>query len=174
MLVDSLKVFHIDEVKWNGFVVPSYNIATYDCGAIVTNGKNGTGLLHSTYTMNPGENDSDRKDFTSHSIGNDENILIQFGQPYYVESLRLKLWKEENHVYSFYIQTSTDLNNWEMAVDMTNTKTVKSSSSPVYKFAKRLVVFIRIVGTYSSTSTIKGGEVGFTIICLIICTFRLN
>lgn len=148
--VQSLKAFHVEDVPYllNGFVVPKDNAATYDRGATVVTGENGKELLYDSNTMMP-TTEGDRTEYTSHKIGDNGMILLRFGQPYYIESIRLLLCEKNNRTYRFYVETSVDENNWEMAVDMRNTD-VNSSLKSVFSFNKRLVLWMKIVGTECS------------------------
>lgn len=133
--------------------MPKDNVATYSKGATVITGENGKELLFDSNTMLPAT-ESDRSEDTSHTIGENEKILIQLGQPYYIESVRLILCDKDNRTYRFYIETSVDAKHWEMAVDMRNTD-VNSSASSVFTFNKRLVLWIKIVGTECSITDEK-------------------
>lgn len=133
-------------------MAPKDNVATYDRGAKVTTGQNGKDLLFESTTMSPTE--GDRIEYTSHMIDEYGKILIRFGQPYHIESIRLLLGATDNRTYRFYVETSVDNENWEMAIDMRNTD-VGSSSSAVYTFNKRLVLWIKIVGTECSITEEK-------------------
>lgn len=130
------------------------NVATEDRGAIVISATNREGLL---YRSNSSAHD-EKYSYTSPNL--DGYILIRFGQPYYVGSVRLLLLDSENRTYRFYIQTSTDNINWTMAVDMRN-EDFNLSSETVFKFTQRLVLFVKIVGTECS---FKENEVRFTAI----------
>lgn len=165
--LNSLKAFHIEDVPYilHGFSVPRENVATHDRGAIVRSGVNGPGLLFDTYTMSA--TDCHRDDYTSHRIAKDEMILLRFGQPYHIESIRMLLYGADNRTYRFYVETSVDNEKWEMAVDMreTDSSSICDGVDPaerlakdvtdVFTFEKRLVVWIKIVGTKCSIENDK-------------------
>lgn len=96
-------------------------------------------------------------EYTSHPF-NDGEIVIQLGQPYYIESMRLLPWDPQNRTYRFYVQTSVDNINWTMAVDKRD-KDMKSSSEDVFKFSLRLILYVKIIGTECS---VKEDEVRIT------------
>lgn len=121
--------------------MPTANVATIDHGAIVLTGENSECLLDRTSMISSG--DSGRNEYTSHQFGDGE-IVIQLGQPYYIGSIRLLLWDPENRKYQFYVQTSVDNINWTMAVDMRNNDMLYA---PVLKFAHRVVLYVKIIGT---------------------------
>lgn len=107
--VASLKLmaFHIEHtpVMFNGYVVPLDNVATIFKGANII------------------------KNDQLQALPNRE-ILIQLGQPYYIDSLRILFWEvgKRNH---FYVETSLDMKTWSLAVDNRNGDIV---SSPVFQF----------------------------------------
>lgn len=75
-------------------------------------------------------------------------IVLQLNQPYYIGSLRMLLGCAGSHLnqYSFYIQTSLDNVNWQMAVDK---RDESLTGWQHFEFEERAVVFVRIVGTQS-------------------------
>lgn len=79
-------------------------------------------------------------------------IVIQLGQPYCIDSLRLLLWDCDMRTYSFYIETSINQKDWEMAVDKQEEQ-LRSWQS--FIFTPRPVVFIKIVGTHNTANEVK-------------------
>lgn len=79
-------------------------------------------------------------------------IVIQLGQPYYIGSMRLLLWDCDSRTYSFYIETSLNQKDWEMAVDK---REDQHRSWQQFTFEPRPVVFIKIVGTYNTANEVR-------------------
>ncbi|VEN50262.1 unnamed protein product, partial [Callosobruchus maculatus] len=73
------------------------------------------------------------------------------GQPYIISSLRLLLWDCDDRSYSYYIESSTNVWEWEMVVDKTRED---CKSWQVIRFPPRPVVFIRIVGTHNTANEV--------------------
>lgn len=149
----SVKAFQILEIPnlYKGFVWPTHNVATGDRGAIVLSGENSEGLLCSDSMISSAILESNG--FTSHRLGSGQ-IVIQFGQPYYVGSFRLLLWDPEIRSYRFYVQTSMDNECWTLAVDMREIDMTPSSQS-VFNFAPRLVLYVKIIGIECSVKEDK-------------------
>lgn len=90
-------------------------------------------------------------------------IIVQLSQPYNIGSLRLLLWEKDTRTYSFYIETSVNQKDWEMAIDKRNEQL---RSWQQFTFTPRPVVFFKIVGT--STSNASGVSLPvFDLLCLI-------
>ncbi|XP_055299673.1 BTB/POZ domain-containing protein 9 [Sitodiplosis mosellana] len=151
------KVFHVVALEAyytmkiptivNGLVLPTYNVATVDMSAMVIEGVSRTrnALLNGdvkNYDWDSG--------YTCHQLGSGV-IVIQLGQPYYIGSLRLLLWDCDMRTYSFYIETSVNQKEWEMAVDKQHEQL---RSWQQFTFEPRPVVFIKIVGTYNTANEI--------------------
>lgn len=132
----------------NGIISPTKNVATVEMSASVIKGVSRTrnNLLNGdtkTYDWDSG--------YTCHQLGSGE-ILIQLGQPYHIGSLRMLLWDCDDRTYSFYIQTSTNAQNWEMAVDK---QKEHLRSWQQFTFEPRPVVFFKIVGTYNTANEVR-------------------
>lgn len=153
------KVFHVVALEAmftenvpslvNGLIMPTYNVATVEMSATVSEGVSRTrnALLNGdvkNYDWDSG--------YTCHQLGSGD-ILIQLGQPYYIGSLRLLLWDCDDRTYCFYIETSTNQKDWEMAVDKRHEQ-LKSWQQ--FTFNPRAVVFIKIVGTYNTANEVSG------------------
>jgi BTB/POZ domain-containing protein 9 len=151
------KVFHVvaleacytenPEQVVGGIVAPSCNIATVERSAIVVDGVSRTrnALLNGdvkNYDWDSG--------YTCHQLGSGV-ILVQLGQPYYIDSMRLLLWDCDDRYYSFYIETSTNMKKWEMCVDK---RTERLRSWQHFSFEPRVVVYVKIVGTYNTANEI--------------------
>lgn len=119
----------------NGVTKPTKNVSKDEYGAIVVRGVGGNNMLNENFD-----------EFTCHENGS--NIVLQFNQPYYIESLRMLLGNHMNYAnkYSFYIETSTDKINWKMAIDKRNEYL---SSWQEFDFEPRSAIFVRITGTRS-------------------------
>ncbi|VEN59514.1 unnamed protein product [Callosobruchus maculatus] len=131
----------------NSVICPNYNVATLDKSAVVIEGvsRARNALLNG---------DTKRYDwdsgYTCHQLGSG-SILIQLGQPYIISSLRLLLWDCDDRSYSYYIESSTNVWEWEMVVDKTRED---CKSWQVIRFPPRPVVFIRIVGTHNTANEV--------------------
>lgn len=97
--------------------------------------------------------------YTCHQLGSGA-ILIQLGQPYIISSLRLLLWDCDDRSYSYYIESSVNIWDWEMVVDRTREN---CKSWQVVRFPPRPVVFIRIVGTHNTANEVKYDNILFNI-----------
>lgn len=78
-------------------------------------------------------------------------IIVQLNQPYYIGSLRLLLWDCDDRTYSFYIETSINQKDYEMAVDK---QQEQLRSWQQFTFQPRPVVYIKIVGTYNTANEV--------------------
>lgn len=151
------KVFHVVALEAmftmtqpelvNGLIKPTNNVATVENSALVIEGVSRTknALLNGdvkNYDWDSG--------YTCHQLGSGD-ILIQLGQPYVIDSLRLLLWDCDSRTYSFYIETSTNQKEWEMAVDKRNDHL---RSWQQFTFTARPVVFIKIVGTHNTANEV--------------------
>ncbi|CAG9860165.1 unnamed protein product [Phyllotreta striolata] len=131
----------------NDIISPTYNVATLDKSALVIEG-----VSRSRNTLLNG--DTKRYDwdsgYTCHQLGSGA-ILIQLGQPYIISSLRLLLWDCDDRSYSYYIESSVNIWEWDMVVDNTREN---CKSWQVIHFSPRPVIFIRIVGTHNTANEV--------------------
>lgn len=132
----------------NGIISPVENVATVEFGASVVKGisriKNNLITAKVTNCSSLG--------CTSHQIGHGE-ILLQLGQPYVIGSLRFCLYNlVASRESSFYIETSLNSQNWEMAVDR---RDERCKSWQQFFFESRPVSFIKIVGTFTSATEVR-------------------
>lgn len=151
------KVFHVVALEAmytekvmpiiNGIVAPSYNVATVDRSATVVEGVSRTRNVLLNGDVKNYDWDSG---YTCHQLGSGV-ILVQLGQPYWVDSLRLLLWDCDDRSYSFYIETSTNLKQWDMVVDKRD-ELLKSWQH--FTFDPKIVVYIKIVGTHNTANEI--------------------
>ncbi|XP_076652574.1 BTB (POZ) domain containing 9 [Halictus rubicundus] len=152
------KVFHVVSFKayytnqteklCNGFVVPTRNVATMDCSATVTEGvcRTRNALLNgntSNYDWDSG--------YTCHQLGSG-SILVQLGQPYIIDSIRLLLWDCDNRSYSYYIEVSGNCSNWTLVAD--KTREACRSWQTIHFEPPLPIVFIRIVGTHNTANEV--------------------
>lgn len=153
----SNKVFHLVSLNAmyketlptviNGVICPTSNVATLEKSACVIEGvcRSRNALLNGDtkhYNLDSG--------YTCHQVGSG-SILIQLGQPYMLSSLRLLLWDCDDRSYSYYIESSVNIRDWEVLVDRTRER---CKSWQVVRFPARPVVFIRIVGTYNTANEV--------------------
>lgn len=151
------KVFHVVALEAmftekttpvvSGIVAPSFNVATVDRSATVVEGVSRTRNVLLNGDVKNYDWDSG---YTCHQLGSGV-ILVQLGQPYWIESLRLLLWDCDDRSYSFYIETSTNLKQWDMVVDKRN-DLLKSWQH--FTFDPKVVVYIKIVGTHNTANEI--------------------
>ncbi|XP_003489942.1 BTB/POZ domain-containing protein 9 isoform X1 [Bombus impatiens] len=152
------KVFHLvsfeayytnhTEKLYNGFVIPTRNVATMDQSATVTEGvcRSRNALLNgdtSNYDWDSG--------YTCHQVGSG-SILVQLGQPYIIDSMRLLLWDCDDRSYSYYIEVSGNSWSWVLVGD--KTREACRSWQTIHFEPARPVVFIRIVGTHNTANEV--------------------
>ncbi|KAH0953517.1 hypothetical protein HN011_010318 [Eciton burchellii] len=152
------KVFHVvsfeayytnhTEKLSNGFVVPTQNVALTDKSACVTEG---VSRLRNNLLNGDIVNYDWDSGYTCHQLGSG-SILVQLGQPYMIESMRLLLWDCDNRSYSYYVEVSGNSWNWILVADKT---TEACRSWQTIRFhPPRPVVFIRIVGTHNTANEV--------------------
>lgn len=94
------------------------------------------------------------------------------GQPYIISSLRLLLWDCDDRSYSYYIESSINIWEWEMVVDNTREN---CKSWQVIRFPPRPVVFIRIVGTHNTANEVSFNSISATSFhCQCTCSISLS
>ncbi|GLV39696.1 BTB (POZ) domain containing 9 [Carabus blaptoides fortunei] len=131
----------------SGLIVPKHNVATMELSASVIEGvsRSRNALLNGDtqhYDWDSG--------YTCHQLGSG-TILIQLGQPYMLASMRLLLWDCDERSYSYYIETSRNMWDWEIVADRTREACHSWQS---LRFTPRPVVFIRIVGTHNTANEV--------------------
>jgi len=151
------KVFHVvtleamwseEEVKLHhGLVDPTENIATLSKSALVIEGvcRSRNALLNGdtqNYDWDSG--------YTCHQLGSGA-IVVQLGQPYSLDSIKLLLWDCDERSYSYYIEVSVNQRDWDVVWDKTR---VPCRSWQMITFPRRPVVFIRIVGTHNTANEV--------------------
>lgn len=128
-------MYKTDEPEFiDGVIKPSSNVASVEKHVRVIEGAGGNSMLN-----------IDSKEFTCHEIGSGA-IVIKLNQPYWIDSVGILLGNDLHHSnkYSLFIETSTDNQNWAMAVDR---RDEHLSSWQRFTFVSRVAVFIKIVGT---------------------------
>ncbi|XP_052391482.1 BTB/POZ domain-containing protein 9 isoform X1 [Carassius gibelio] len=130
-----------------GLVVPSENVATVSACASVIEGvsRSRNALLNGdthNYDWDSG--------YTCHQLGSGA-IVIQLAQPYIISSLRLLLWDCDERSYSYYIEVSTNQQQWTRVLDRTK---VSCRSWQVLSFNKHAAAFVRIVGTHNTANEV--------------------
>ncbi|XP_034247809.1 BTB/POZ domain-containing protein 9 [Thrips palmi] len=151
------KVFHVVSfeamftntpfVLEKGLIVPKHNVATVEKSASVIEG-----VSRSRNTLLNGNTNNYDWDsgYTCHQLGSG-SILIQLGQPYMLDSMRLLLWDCDDRSYGFYVETTINFRDWELTID----KTRESCRSwMTLHFDRRPVVGIRIVGTHNTANEV--------------------
>ena len=151
------KVFHVvtleamfsdDEVSMHqGLIVPKDNIATLTKSASVIEGvcRSRNALLNGdtqNYDWDSG--------YTCHQLGSGA-IVVQLGQPYSLDNMKLLLWDCDDRSYSYYIEVSVNQRDWEVVCDRTRDP---CRSWQMITFPRRPVVFIRIVGTHNTANEV--------------------
>lgn len=131
----------------DGLVAPKLNVATIEKSAAVLEGvsRNKNSLLNGNvkdYDWDCG--------YTCHQLGSG-NILIQLGQPYLIDSIKILLWDCDERTYSFYIEASVNETDWTTIVDK---KTERLQSWQTFSFELQPISFFRIVGTFNSANEI--------------------
>lgn len=135
-----------------GVLRPDENIATLASGAQVTHGGMPAALLDTVTT----EYDNDNG-FTYHEIApegstkKEKGIKIKLGLPSIINRIRMLLWAHDLRSFSYYVQVSTNDKHWQTVVD--HTKALCRSWQDL-RFDHRVVRYIRVVGTRSTTSRV--------------------
>lgn len=76
--------------------------------------------------------------------------MLQLSQPFVLDSMRLLLWDDDDRIYSYEINVSTDLVKWKTIARKRN-----ESSWQNIKFEPIPVVFVRIMGISSSANNVR-------------------
>ncbi|KAM5164652.1 BTB/POZ domain-containing protein 9 [Mantella aurantiaca] len=130
-----------------GLIVPSENVATISESASVIEGvsRSRNALLNGdtkNYDWDSG--------YTCHQLGSGA-IVVQLAQPYMIGSIRLLLWDCDDRSYSYYIEVSTNQQQWTMVADRTK---VPCRSWQTITFDRQPTCFIRIVGTHNTANEV--------------------
>ena len=97
----------------HNFIVPKQNVATLPMSAYVREGvcRSKNALLNgntSDYNWDYG--------YTCHQLGSGA-LVVQLGQPYALDSMRLLLWDRDDRSYSYYIEVSRNEKDWDLVCD---------------------------------------------------------
>ncbi|XKL65076.1 hypothetical protein PGB90_005162 [Kerria lacca] len=151
------KVFHVVsfEIMYTnkpfclekGLIVPKHNVATNSLSATIIEGVSRTrnSLLDGNTQFYDWESG-----YTCHQLGSG-CILIQLGQPYLIDSMRLLLWDCDDRLYSYFIEVSVNMWDWDLIIDKSHEQ---CTSWQTLYFEKRPVVFIRITGTQNTANEV--------------------
>ncbi|XP_009959313.1 PREDICTED: BTB/POZ domain-containing protein 9-like, partial [Leptosomus discolor] len=151
------KVFHIVAFECmftnktftleKGLIVPTENVATIaDCASVIEGVSRSRNALLNGDTKNYDWDSG----YTCHQLGSGA-IVVQLAQPYMIGSIRLLLWDCDDRSYSYYIEVSTNQQQWTMVADRTK---ISCKSWQTITFDKQPASFIRIVGTHNTANEV--------------------
>ncbi|XP_007238565.3 BTB/POZ domain-containing protein 9 [Astyanax mexicanus] len=151
------KVFHLVALECmftqrsfileSGLLVPSENVATVQACASVVEGVSRCRNALLNGDTNHYDWDSG---YTCHQLGSGA-VVIQLAQPYMLNSMRLLLWDCDERSYSYYVELSTNQQQWVRVVDRTR---VACRSWQTLRFERQPASFIRIVGTHNTANEV--------------------
>lgn len=136
------------DLPYRGVLYPDENIATAHHGAQVVEGDMCASLLDGDSRSYDGDHG-----FTIHNINDDASnkkercIKVKLGCPSIINNIRMLLWDKDGRSYSYYVEVSMDDKDWNKVIDYS--KHLCRSWQNLY-FRKRVVRYIRVVGTHSS------------------------
>ncbi|EPQ12397.1 BTB/POZ domain-containing protein 9 [Myotis brandtii] len=94
---------------------PRENVATIaDCASVIEGVSRSRNALLNGDTKNYDWDSG----YTCHQLGSGA-IVVQLAQPYMIGSIRLLLWDCDDRSYSYYIEVSTNQQQWTMVADRT-------------------------------------------------------
>ncbi|GAB1606264.1 BTB/POZ domain-containing protein 9-like [Argonauta hians] len=136
------------DLKYRGFLVPDENVATISHGAQVIRGEMRTALLDGDTVMY----DFDRG-FTRHHIDDNsgQGIVIELGQPYIINTIKMLLWDRDMRSYSYYIEVSMDDKDYQRIID--HTKYLCRSWQTLH-FPAKVVRYIKIAGSHNTVNRV--------------------
>ncbi|XP_075719612.1 BTB/POZ domain-containing protein 9 isoform X1 [Rhinoderma darwinii] len=130
-----------------GLIVPTENVATIaECASVIEGVSRSRNALLNGDTKNYDWDSG----YTCHQLGSGA-IVIQLAQPYMIGSIRLLLWDCDDRSYSYYIEVSTNQQQWTMVDDRTK---VPCRSWQTITFDRQPTCFIRIVGTHNTANEV--------------------
>ncbi|XP_054994598.1 BTB/POZ domain-containing protein 9 isoform X1 [Sorex araneus] len=98
-----------------GLIVPMENVATIsDCASVIEGVSRSRNALLNGDTKNYDWDSG----YTCHQLGSGA-IVVQLAQPYMIGSIRLLLWDCDDRSYSYYVEVSTNQQQWTMVADRT-------------------------------------------------------
>ncbi|XP_034384131.1 BTB/POZ domain-containing protein 9 isoform X1 [Cyclopterus lumpus] len=131
----------------NGLLVPRENVATIAlCASVIE----GVSRCRNALLNGDTRNYDWDSGYTCHQLGSGA-IVIQLAQPYSIGSLRLLLWDCDERSYSYYVEVSSNQQQWTKVVDRTRQA---CRSWQTLKFDKQPASFIRIVGTHNTANEV--------------------
>lgn len=140
----------VKRLQHRGKMCPEENIAVSKNGALVIQGTcDGFTLIEEqshAYDMEKG--------FARHSISSiqDANgIIIQLGNVYIINHIKILLWDLDNRSYSYVIDVSVDRECWDRVVDHSS---YYCRSWQFLYFEQQPVKFIRITGTHNTVNKV--------------------
>jgi len=135
------------QVNKHGIFIPSVNVATIEKSACVQDG-----VSRSRHALLNGDTNNYDWDsgYTCHQLGSGA-IVVQLGQPFVIDSMKLLLWDCDERRYSYYIEVSNNRSDWEVVWD--RSKEACKSWQDI-SFPRRPVVFIKIVGTHNTANEV--------------------
>ncbi|XP_077856176.1 BTB/POZ domain-containing protein 9 isoform X1 [Macaca mulatta] len=130
-----------------GLIVPMENVATIaDCASVIEGVSRSRNALLNGDTKNYDWDSG----YTCHQLGSGA-IVVQLAQPYMIGSIRLLLWDCDDRSYSYYVEVSTNQQQWTMVADRTK---VSCKSWQSVSFERQPASFIRIVGTHNTANEV--------------------
>jgi len=135
------------QVNKHGLFIPSVNVATIEKSACVQDG-----VSRSRHALLNGDTNNYDWDsgYTCHQLGSGA-IVVQLGQPFVIDSMKLLLWDCDERRYSYYIEVSNNRTDWDVVWD--RSKEACKSWQDI-SFPQRPVVFIKIVGTHNTANEV--------------------
>ncbi|XP_060610064.2 BTB/POZ domain-containing protein 9 isoform X1 [Anolis sagrei] len=131
----------------SSYIFPTENVATVaDCASVIEGVSRSRNALLNGDTKNYDWDSG----YTCHQLGSGA-IVVQLAQPYMIGSIRLLLWDCDDRSYSYYIEVSTNQQQWTMVADRTK---VSCKSWQVVTFDRQAASFIRIVGTHNTANEV--------------------
>ena len=137
------------DLSYRGVLCPDENIATPQHGALVLEGDMCASLLNGDTRNYDGDND-----FTIHNISDEASkkercIKVKLGRPSIINNIKLLLLDKDGRSYSYYVEVSMDDKDWQKVINYS--RHLCRSWQNLY-FKKRVVRYIRVVGTHSSVN----------------------
>ncbi|KAK0422331.1 hypothetical protein QR680_007507 [Steinernema hermaphroditum] len=145
-LLDALDVQREENAFIDGYRLPcpTENVATLERGAYVITGQM-SGSAQSRNVLLDCSNSLNKS--ISCRLLSSEGITVKLGCCYLIGSIEFTLWDGDDRYYSYYVETSTDGDEWCVAADSTNEE---CQSVQRLQFDRHPVKYIRIVGTDNS------------------------
>lgn len=135
-----------DYLNYRGSLIAEENLATQNHGARVISGKDGEFLIDGdvkNYDMERG--------YASHVIDDSECLMVEFGNVFILNHLKILLWDRDIRSYSYFIEVSVNKEVWKRVIDHTD---YHCRSWQHLYFDDLPVKFIRVVGTHNSVNRV--------------------